>query len=118
MPKRERKFFLCTGQCVPLGELVEYPLSHILGELTFVSDEGRRVTALALWEVPLPTRNYALLESGVYERRVRLKIVGDARDIECRYSGCQNLQRWEIGKAAFLQLTRRYQVRVPTVEGV
>ena len=81
-------------------KLDQYPDSHIIGELKRVNDEGRRVTALAVYEQSqcvksLPTR-----------QKIRVEIIGDARKIQC--TGCKNQERWEIGKAAFLQLIQRY----------
>ena len=35
-------------------------------------------------------------------------LVGDAREIKCRAGGCTRKERWEIGKAAFMQLMQRY----------
>ncbi len=103
----DRRFFLCTGHAVTACSLDLYPNSHILGELRYVflreGDEETRVTALALYETSLPAcKPPATLP------RIRLEIIGDARGIKCTLPGCANVQRWEIGKAAFLQLMSRF----------
>lgn len=99
-----RRFFLCTGQCVMTEQLGQYPDSHIIGELRYVVDEGRKVTALARYEVSVNAANppTALPKIDVY-------LVGDARQIKCRYPKCKNLERWEIGKAGYLVLKAKYE---------
>ena len=100
----ERRFFLCTGQCVAYKDLHKYAGSHILGELRYLTDEGRRVTSLALYETPV-----SAVEVPPLAPVIVVHIIGDARLIKCRFAGCSRSQRWEIGKAAFLQLMERYQ---------
>lgn len=106
MPVQERRFFLCTGQCVKYSELYKYPDSHILGELRYLTDEGRRVTALALYLVPTCATEVPPLRP-----KIVLNIIGDARGIECRGKAddkqCANVQRWELGRAGFLALIDR-----------
>jgi hypothetical protein len=102
MPSTPRRFFLCSGQAVTVEQLVRYPQSHILGELRYVNDEGRRVTALALYEQSVSTVHGAPSLS----RPVRAEIIGDARKIQCTL--CEHVERWEIGKGAFLVLMSRY----------
>ena len=99
----DRRFFLCTGEAVTAEQLYRYPDSHIIGELRYVVDEGRRVTALARWECSVSTRDDLPLKPDV-----DVYLIGDARDIKCRCPGCTNKERWEIGQAAFLQLMSRY----------
>ena len=103
MSANERRFFLCTGQCVTADKLAQYPNSHILGELCYVVDEGRRVTALAVWDVSVPAGLGAMLDIKK-KPRIRIEVTGDARKIICTYPGCLREERWEIGKAAFLAL--------------
>lgn len=98
----ERRFFLCTGQCVSYKDLHKYPESHILGELRYVTDEGRKVTSLALYLTPV----YAGTVPPVSPLIVAY-IIGDARLIRCRYADCTKSQRWEIGRAGFLSLMDR-----------
>lgn len=100
----KRRFFLCTGQCVTADQLSQFAGSHIIGELRYVTDEGRKVTALARYEVSVnvATPPTALPEIDVY-------LVGDARQIKCRYSNCKNLERWETGQAGYLVLRARYE---------
>lgn len=100
----ERRFFLCTGQCVVYKDLYKYPQSHILGELRYVTDEERKVTALALYEMPV-----SAAEVPPVSPTIIVHIIGDARMIKCRYLNCEKTQRWELGRAAFEQLMKRYQ---------
>ena len=107
MPPTEKRYFLCTGECVTYKDLYKYPDSHIIGHLRYVVDEGRKVTALARWEVSVSAVMVPPLEPVI-----DMDIVGDARNIKCRYpGGCKHTVRWEIGKAAFLQLMSRYGVQ-------
>ena len=101
--KTTRKFFLCTGECVPGDQLASYPSSHIIGELCYVLDEGQRVSALAVYEKSLPSSNVPPVET-----EIRVEIIGDARRIKCRYPNCYHYKRWMIGKAAFMQMQQRY----------
>jgi len=109
----ERRFFLCSGQCVAYRDLHKYSGSHIVGELRYLSDERRRVTALALYETPVPTTEVPPVKPAVL-----VYIIGDARLIRCRYAGCTRSQRWEIGRAGFLSLMDRmgYQDKVLELE--
>lgn len=104
MPSDAPKYFLCTGECVTRDELYKYPHSHIMGHLQYLEDEGKRVTALARWEESVDTNLVAPLKPVI-----DCFFIGDARLIKCRRSGCGNHQRWEIGKAAFMQLMSRYR---------
>lgn len=97
-----RRFFLCTGQCVTFDQLDKYPHSHILGELRYVMDEDRKVTALAVYELSLPVE-----DPPIALPPVRVELIGDARRIKC--TCCLHRERWEIGKAAFLALRKRYE---------
>ena len=99
-----RKFFLCTGQCVRADQLGDYPQSHIIGELRYVFDEGQKMTALAIYEV-----SFASSIVPPIDVRIRVEIIGDARRIKCTYRDCVHFKRWEIGRAAALQLLQRYE---------
>jgi hypothetical protein len=104
--KPVRKFFLCTGQCVQADQLRDYPGSHIIGELHYVEDEGQRLTALAVYEVSLPSNSIPSVNI-----RIRAEIIGDARRIKCTYLDCTYyLKQWRIARAAALQLAQRYQL--------
>jgi len=103
MPATEPRFFLCTGQCVKYNELHQYPDSHIIGHLCYVTDDDKSVTALARWEVSVACKQVPPLKPVI-----DCLLIGDARQIKCRCAGCENKQRWEIGKAAFLTLMKRY----------
>lgn len=95
MPPQSAKYMLCTGEVVLYEDLFKYPGAHIIGHLRYVYDEGKRVTALARWDVSV--------SAGVVppiEPVVDVDIVGDARNIRCRCADCENTVRWEIGKAA------------------
>lgn len=105
-----KRYFLCTGQIVPLEKLHEHPNAHIIGHLIYLTDEGRKVTALALWEKPAPTDTVPPMMPEIVTH-----LIGDARNIRCRYvktdgQVCGRMERWEIGKAAFLALMGRYGV--------
>lgn len=97
-----RRFFLCTGQCVTFDQLEKYPRSHIIGELRYVTDEGRKVTALAVYE-----KSVGVKDPPVVLPPIRVEIIGDARRIKC--TCCHHRERWEIGKAAFMALMQRYR---------
>lgn len=99
-----RRYFLCTGQCVEYAELYKYPDSHIIGHLRYAVDEGRKVTALARWDVSTKANEVPPLEPVI-----DVDLIGDARNIRCRHAGCERSQRWEIGKAAYEQLVKRYR---------
>ncbi len=99
----ELRYFLCTGECVTLDELHLHPHSHIMGHLQYLEDEGRKVTALARWDVSPSTDQVAPLKPVI-----DCFFIGDARLIKCKHPGCPNHQRWEIGKAAFMVLMSRY----------
>lgn len=101
---RPRRFFLCTGQCVEYKDLYRYPKSHIIGELRQLTDEGRKVTALAVYE-----KSVSATEIPPIKPEIRMYAIGDARLIKCKYGGCTRSERWEIGKAAFMILMQRYQ---------
>jgi len=113
----ERRFFLCTGHCVTLATLYEdqkkYAGSHILGELRHITDEGRKVTALALYETPVRADSIPPAKPVII-----VHIIGDARLIKCRYADCNKSQRWEIGRAGFLSLMDRmgYQDKLLELE--
>jgi len=98
-----RRFFLCTGEAVDEDYLCKHPHSHIIGELRHVLDDERKVTALARWEVSVSTHGDVPLKP-----EVDVYLIGDARGIKCRFPGCKNVERWEIGQAAFMQLMSRY----------
>jgi len=97
-----RKFFLCTGQCVRADQLGNYPQSHVIGELHYVLDEGLRVTALAVYEVSLPS---SLIPS--VNAQIRVEIIGDARKIRCTFAGCYNFKRWEVARSTLVQRYER-----------
>ena len=101
---KETRYFLCTGQCVRYSELYKYPESHIIGHLTYVVDENTRVTGLARWETSQRCDTVPSLSLV----KIDCILIGDARAIRCRYPSCARLQRWEIGKAAYMALMSRY----------
>lgn len=98
----EIRFFLCTGQCVRYVDLWNYPKSHIIGSLIDVYYEGREVTALARWDVSVATVNVPPLRP-----QIDSLLIGDARGVRCRYEGCNNKQRWGMGRKAMLALMSR-----------
>lgn len=102
MPPSEPRYMLCTGECVLYRDLYKHPHSHIIGHLRYVGDEGKRVTALARWDVSIGANVVPPLDPVV-----DAEIVGDARNIRCRHADCKNMVRWEIGKAALEVLFAR-----------
>ncbi len=88
MPATERLFLLCTGECVAYKDLHKYPKSHVIGELRYLTDEGRRVTALALYDKSAPADQVPPLRPDI-----RLYVVGDARMIKCAFLKCENTQQ-------------------------
>lgn len=102
MPDTDRRFLLCTGQCVKSTDLRKYSGSHIIGDLRYMTDGGRRVTSLALWDAPVSAGTVPPLKPVIL-----VYIIGDARLIKCRYDGCGKSQRWEIGRAGVLALMDR-----------
>lgn len=102
--KPVRKFFLCTGECVPVDQLGNYPESHIIGELRYVLDDGQRVSALMVYEVSLPTNVHPPVEP-----EIRAEIIGDARRIKCTQTDCYRVKRWVLGRQSFMQLQQRYK---------
>ena len=95
---------LCTGKVVKYSELHKFAGSHIhiLGDLRYMTDEGRRVTALALYLTPVSTTIVPPVTPIIVAY-----IIGDARLIKCRYADCTQSQRWELGRAGFLSLMDR-----------
>lgn len=96
-----RRFFLCTGQIVTAEKLVRFAHSHIIGELRVLADEGKKVTALAVYDCSVP-----VVQVPLEVPAIRVEIIGDARRIQC--TCCDRHERWEISKAAFLTLMQRY----------
>lgn len=107
MPPSKTRYMLCTGECVLYEDLYKHSSSHIIGHLRYLVDEGKRVTAFARWDVSVSADIVPPVEPVI-----DVDIVGDARNIKCRYAGCKNTVRWEIGKAALEVLfTRRERLR-------
>lgn len=103
----DRRFYLCTGQCVLYKDLYKYPESHILGELIYVTDNSRKVTALALYEVSTCADEVPPLLPDVI-----MQIVGDGMGIKCRHNlgtprRCKNERRWELSRSGFLAMLDR-----------
>lgn len=95
----KRKFFLCTGQIVPLDLLVRYPDSHIIGEPRKVMLDGVSVLALALYENPISTKDVYLLARPLKKSPIRIRSWEIfALGISCRT--CGKSQRWQIDKKA------------------
>lgn len=91
---------------MPADQLCDYPLSHIIGELHYIFDEGQSLTALAVYEVSLSCQVIPPLTV-----HIRAEIIGDARRIKCTYRGCAfYLKQWRIARTAMLQLAQRYRL--------
>jgi hypothetical protein len=93
---------------VTFEKLDAHPQSHIVGELRYVSDGGRKVTALAVYDMSLPSA-----QPPVVLPPIRAEIVGDAKRIRC--TCCIHRQDWEIGKSALQALFARREVTVVEV---
>ena len=105
-PARERKYFLCSGQCVLAQDLRNYPDSHVLGDLRVVMDEGEKVTALAVYERPVSTQQAFNPEI----MAIRVWLIGDARGLRCAlcgHGGRERRQRWELGTSGYKALVKR-----------
>jgi hypothetical protein len=87
---------------VAYKDLHKYADSHILGELRYLTDEKRKVTALGLYETPVSAGTVPPVKPVII-----VHIIGDARLIKCRYADCTKSQRWELGRAGFLSLMDR-----------
>lgn len=105
----ERRFMLCTGRVVKYSDLYKFAGSHIhiIGEIVYMTDEGRKVTALAFWEVSPPSDSVPPVKPEIVDYKI-----GDTRLIHCRNgvgtpARCKNSPRWEIGKAATQALMSR-----------
>ncbi len=98
------RYFLCSGQVVDYKDLIKFPQAHIIGHLAVLTDEGGKVTALARWSESKPTTEVPPIHPVI-----DVYLIGDARRIRCRCAGCDNTQRWELNKAAFEILVRRYR---------
>lgn len=107
MPNAKDRYFLCTGEVVPKVNLPEYPGSHIIGHLRYVTDEGFTVPALEHWHVSiLATHGLPLVVPDIDER-----IIGDALNIQCRYPGCERKVNWRTGKAVLRALMSKHGKR-------
>lgn len=94
---RERRFMLCTGECVTAERLADYPRSHVIGEMCYVVNEGHKVTALKLYETS--TRGHP----GEHPH-VRVYLIGDAYRARCTHPFCNHKVRWVAGKAALVAM--------------
>jgi hypothetical protein len=104
----EKRYFLCNGRAVKYADLYKHPHAHIIGDLRFMADEGRKVTAMARWEESMPTDAVPPIDP-----EIDVFIIGDARSIKCRHTGCGRHPRWEIGKAAISALLERVGLEYP-----
>lgn len=106
MAERERRFYLCTGVVCGYSKLHTHPQAHILGEVVNLTEDGKRVTALAVWAAPKPTTEVPPITPDVFtwvmEARFR------CRHAEVEGERCGRHSRWEIGTAAFSALMERY----------
>lgn len=106
MPSRPaRRFFLCTGQCVTSNDIYKdmtrFSRSHIIGELRYVTYEGRKVTALAIYEKPVSAVTVPPVSPVIVDYTLLSPI------IKCRFPYCTRSQRWEIGKSGMLALMEK-----------
>jgi hypothetical protein len=105
MASNPRRFYLCTGQCVTADKLDQYPDSHIIGELRYVSDEGcKNVTALMVYR-----RSLLVTNKPTAMPKVLCRQLGDVRGFECLYPRCSNSWDWHIShKTAEILLRELY----------
>ena len=105
----DRRFVLCTGQVASAGGLMQYPMSHIIGEMYHLPREGMNVTVLAVYET-------SRLVNDVPTSLPPIKVyaIGDAV-VECRR--CDKNREWEISRGALLSLMARLLRKAP-VQGV
>lgn len=104
MPASEPRYFLCTGECVKYEDLYLYPHSHIMGELRFAVDEGQKMTVMERYEVSVSAAKVPPINP-----EIDVVLIGDARQIKCRFAGCGHKQRWDISESAFKKLMKHYQ---------
>ena len=111
----ERRFFLCTGKVIYLADVAKdpekYAGSHIIGELVYITDESRRVTALAIFENSICANEVPPANPEIVNYAI-----GDSRKIWCRHGirtpyRCARKQRWEIGKAAMTALMEKMKLQ-------
>lgn len=65
--------------------------------------DGQSIMVLARWEVSTCASAVPPLDPVI-----DMEIIGDVRNMKCRYPNCKRVQKWELGKAAFLVLMSRY----------
>ena len=117
MPANERKYLLCSGVVVSYRDLYKHPRDHVIGELRQATCEGERVTILARWDVSIPAFQVPPSSPEIDE-----EIVGDVRQIKCRYAGfaCGNRVSWYASKsvmiASFKKLMSHFVEEVKPVE--
>jgi hypothetical protein len=95
----ERRFYLCSGVVVGYSKLHTHPSSHILGEIVNLTEDGKRVTALAVWDVSALTTEVPPLNPPVSTWAMEARV-------KCRR--CHHQARWQIGDVAFSVLMERY----------
>jgi hypothetical protein len=102
-----RRFFLCTGKVVLYKDLYLHAGAHILGEVRrrYVSGlvngekDTRRFSVLSIYDTPWEADRVPPV-SPIYI----MDVMGDAWNVVCRFQGCANVQRWEVGKDALIGL--------------
>jgi hypothetical protein len=112
MTTADKRYFMCNGRAVKYTDLYKHPNLHIIGDLRYLVDEGKRVTALARWEKSHPTDAVPPIDP-----EIDLYIIGDARSIKCRHAGCDRHPRWEMGKAAISALLEKMGLEYPEEDG-
>ena len=96
----ERKFMLCTGETVRVEQLVNFPRSHIIGELHYLPEDGIDVTSLAVYE-----QSRSISDVPAIMPAIRISVIGDARRIKC--TCCDYKSKWYITKPGTFLLMRR-----------
>lgn len=92
-----RRFMLCTGECIPAEQLLNYPESHIIGELYYMMYKNRKITLLALYELPRET-NIQFDPDQI----IRCYSIGEAIRIRC--AKCKRFTNWGNNHLALSRL--------------
>ena len=104
--KRVRKFMLCTGQVLKIDELINFPNSHIIGEIRLIGmfNQKRKFTSLALYEVSLPVKD---VPESLPE--IRGDVIGDMLHIKCTL--CRHRRQWQSTRATLLQRMSLFEIQ-------
>lgn len=113
MPARERTFLLCNGETVKYSELIKHAgtkhfRNHIIGEIVYVTMEGRKVTALAQWRVSVDADRVPPIHPSLAVRAII-----EAKGLQCFAVGCQREVDWYSSRSAMEASYRRLMRHFP-----